>query len=515
MKLRIAFLLALVGLFASSAKAYDFAIPLRNGDSLYFNITDAVNHKVEVTAPVSGRLNYYYGHPQPSGVVVIPETVEFYGERYEVSTIGERAFSGCSKIQLVVIPATVHEIGRYAFYGCTGIKGRVTIGENIRFIGESAFYGCSLIPEVNFRAINCVYMGGSIGMTVFGNCRSLRKIIIDDGVRRIPDYAFCGVDAITDSLLLPQSLEYIGKYAFAYCSNLSGNVAIPDRVDTIGECAFHQCHTIKSVTLGTSLKSVGARAFYHCVGLKQVKVTALHPTPLATTAFSDIPKTTKFLVPCVSKSLYEQDPLWKKYAPFATYGNCTFTVRGLIDTAVAGVIVGSGQYAYGDSVTLIAVCAAGYGFEGWADGVKENPRRFQATDSVSLMALTRPSGTLLVRDTLYQVDTVFEKGVKVIHDTVDIVDVATSINTIKEVQFDSAKKNLRWNFPRNEKVINVSLYNQIGQCLHYGDGRKGNLNLRRYPTGVYILRIETLRRVIRCRFFMSAESGYLREMSVQ
>lgn len=518
MKVKVAIVLALMCFFGHEAKAYDFAVRLSGGDSLFFNVTDVEKHHVAVVPPVMGGTNnFYYRHQQPSGALIIPARVTFDGQTYEVVEIGKRAFSGCTKIQMVTIPETVHEIGAYAFYGCTGLKGRVSIGENVRSIGASAFYGCTFLNEVLFRARECEFMGGSVSMTVFGNCRSLKKVIVDEGVKSIPDYAFCGVDALVDSVLLPASLKYIGNYAFAYCSSLSGGMIIPDSVESIGECAFHQCHALKRVSIGANVKSIGGRAFYHCVGLKQVKVNSFYPPEIVVTTFSDIPKTVRICVPCVSRKLYEKSGFWKRLGNIEPFGNCSFTISGQMDNPQAGMVVGGGEYGFGDSVSLMAVCAAGYGFDGWSDGNHENPRVFSPTGSASFFALTRPSGTVYITDTIYNVDTIYVDGIKIIHDTVDLVEVAQSINTIQEVEFDKERKRLKWNFPRKEKVVSVSLFNQSGACIYTGDGRKGSINMRRYPSGPYIVRIETIRRVIRCRFFISSDGGYSYspEMSVQ
>ena len=508
MKKGIAIALLLLGFFGFEAKAYDFGIRLSNGDSLFFNVTDVAKHEVKVVPPRTGGTNHYYGHRQPTGAVVIPAKVDWNGQEYTVTAIGDRAFSGCNKMQLVVMPETVREIGAYAFYGCSGLKGRVNIGVNVVRIGASAFYGCSALSEVLFRAQECEYMGGSVSMTVFGNCRSLRKVVVDQGVRRIPDYAFCGVDALTDSVVLPSSLRYVGKYAFAYCHSLSGGVTIPDSVESIGECAFHQCHSLKGVIIGASVKHIGGRAFYHCVGLKRVKVNALYPPEIIVTTFSDIPKTTKFSVPCVSKRLYTKAGFWKRVGTFETFGSCTFTISGSMDNPEAGRVLGAGEYGFGDSVSLMAVCAAGYGFDGWSDGNRDNPRTFLPKGSESFVALTRPSGTLIIRDTVFRIDTVYKEGYKVIRDTVDLQEVATSINELKEVSFDRDRKRLKWNFPRSEKVVSISLFNQSGECIYTGDGRKGSVNMKRLPAGSYIVRIETVRRVLRCRFFMSGDNAW-------
>ena len=50
-----------------------------------------------------------------SGVVVIPESVEFNGISHSVTSIGEGVFYGCSGLTSVTIPNSVTSIGDDAF----------------------------------------------------------------------------------------------------------------------------------------------------------------------------------------------------------------------------------------------------------------------------------------------------------------------------------------------------------------------------------------------------------------
>lgn len=503
MKKKVAFVLAFMAVLVFSVQASDFSVRLSSGDTLFFNIIDAEARHVEVTCPVLMGSSHYMNHRQPTGVVTIPATVEYQGQNYEVTALGEFAFAGCTTLRRVVLPSTVRTIGANAFYGCTGLNGSVVIGENIESIGKSAYYGCSSVTEVQFRAVNCTFMGGSVSTTVFGNCRSLRKVTFDEGVRRIPDFAFCGVDALKDSIVLPQSLEYIGDYAFAYCSALSGMLIVPDNVVSIGECAYHQCHTLRALTLGSSLKHIGGRAFYHCIGLKSVTVKSYIPAEIAITTFSDLSRNVKFSVPCVGKKLYEKDGFWKKHAPFAVHGSCSFSVKGSVDNPASGSVIGSGEFRIGDTVTLVAVCAVGYAFDGWSDGIRENPRRSVVSNNMEVKALMRPSTLTYIIDTVLRVDTVYTEGYKIVHDTVDLVLTANSIDGQKEVWVDAASKRLEWMLPANEEVINVAIYNQMGECLYSGDRNSGSVKMNRFPSGTYIVRIETTLRVLRKRFFIN------------
>lgn len=502
LKVAIAFVLSLA--FAFRASAYNFAIGIGNGDSLFFDIVDHKARLVKVVPPNPDGPDFYAGFVKPSGILVIPSTVSYEDMRYTVVAIGQRAFSGCTKIRMVSMPETLQEIEGYAFYGCIGLKERVIIGKNVRKVGASAFYGCTMLSEVLLRAEDCQFMGGSVSATAFGNCHSLRKIEVEEGVRRIPDFAFCGVDAIKDSLRLPQSLEYIGEYAFAFCNSLPGNIVIPDKVTEIGECAFHQCHRLKTVTIGSAVTRIGGRAFYHCLGLNFVKVNAIIPPEIMTTTFADLDRSVKFSVPCVSSKLYAANDNWGAKAPFRTHGNCSFRLDAEMEDVQAGFVTGGGACALGDTVTLIAVCYSGYGFDGWNDGNRENPRNVVASGDLSLRAVTRQSG--IIHDTIYSVDTVYAEGYKVIHDTMDLIEIARPLSDESVVQYDMRRQRVVWKFPKNEKVFSVSLFNSVGECVYQGNGRDGSVYMRRYPSGTYYIRIETMRRVLRNRFFISSNN---------
>lgn len=496
-----------MALIAFPARAYDFAVRLNSGDTLYFEVTDAVRHLATVVPPSDDGPDYYKGHGKISGVLVIPSEVTFEGQSYTVTIIGERAFSGCTDIRMVSIPSTVTTIGSYAFYGCTGINDPVVIGENVTRVGLSAFYGCSQLPAVVFKARRCEFMGGSLATSAFGNCGRLKKVTIAEGVTRIPDYAFSGIDAINNTIDFPQTLEYIGDYAFSFCSKLPGEIIVPDRVTAIGECAFNQCHSITALTLGSAVDTIGGRAFYKCISLRSVMVRTTTPPKMESSSFSDLHKPFSLSIPCVSKQLYENDAVWSKMASsFKTIGNCFFTVQADAANPGESKVFGGGRFKYGDSVTLVAACAAGYAFEGWSDGNQENPRAFIARDNLQIKALTRSAKSVTEKETVYKVDTVFSEGYKVVHDTVDIFTTSQSMAAAgSEITFDAAKKRIVWSFPESERMLSLMVYNDNGECIYHTDNSNGKFKMQRFPTGNYFVRVETVRRTVNYRFFMNNE----------
>ena len=71
------------------------------------------------------------------------------------------------------------------------------------------------------------------------------------------------------SVTIPSSVTSIGNYAFYGCYRLV-SVTIPSSVTSIGEWAFYHCYGLVSVTISSSVTSIGSDAFNNCSALKVV-----------------------------------------------------------------------------------------------------------------------------------------------------------------------------------------------------------------------------------------------------
>ena len=214
-----------------------------------------------------------------SGEIVIPESVNYNGTTYSVTSIGDDAFAYCSGLTSVTIPNSVTSIGDDAFYGCSALTS-VTIGNGVTSIGEYAFSDCSGLTEMKVDANNpkydsrenCNAIIETSSNTLIYGCQTT---VIPNSVTSIGSHAFDGCSGLT-SVTIGNSVTSIGEYAFRGCSGLT-SVTIPNSVTSIGEGAFIVCFGLKSVTIPNSVESIGTGAFSSCYGLTEMKVDANNP----------------------------------------------------------------------------------------------------------------------------------------------------------------------------------------------------------------------------------------------
>ena len=183
------------------------------------------------------------------GEIVIPNSV---------TSIGVRAFSGCSKLSSVTIPNSVTSIGEYAFssvpnilysgtatgspWGALSVNGYVDGWLVYADASKTTLLACFKAAEGEIVIPNSVT---NIGVSAFSECNKLSSVTIPNSVTSIGDWAFYNCSGLT-SVTIPNSVTSIGDYAFYYCTHLT-SIEIPNSVTSLGEKAFESCIGLTSV----------------------------------------------------------------------------------------------------------------------------------------------------------------------------------------------------------------------------------------------------------------------------
>ena len=80
---------------------------------------DGINYDINIATKKAAVIAKSRG--RYSGEMVIPESVEFNGTTYSVTSIGDNAFRGCLGLTSVNIPNSVKSIEKFALAGCSGL----------------------------------------------------------------------------------------------------------------------------------------------------------------------------------------------------------------------------------------------------------------------------------------------------------------------------------------------------------------------------------------------------------
>ncbi|MEE0947855.1 MAG: leucine-rich repeat protein, partial [Bacteroidales bacterium] len=257
--------------------------------------------------------------------IVIPETIDYEGITYNVTSIDTWAFDSRTNLTSVTIPNSIVSIEKGAFYGCTGLTS-MDIPNSVTTIDTGAFYNCAGLTSINIP--NSIT---SIKTSTFYGCSSLTSITIPNSITSIGYGAFAYCTGLT-SVTIPESVTSIDDGAFNSCNNLTTlhfnaihcdfnleqyvvfpytinnviigenvekipnnflnhskitNVTIPNSVDTIEYWAFGNCSLLTDVTLGSDLVSLGYNAFGEDSNLIRLNYNATNCTSFNQNAFAN------------------------------------------------------------------------------------------------------------------------------------------------------------------------------------------------------------------------------------
>ncbi len=240
---------------------------------------------------------------------------------------------------------------------------QITVDENnTKYKSEG---NCIIEKDTNTLVLGCktsIIPNGvtSIDESAFKLCESFENIKVDESNSNYSVENNLIIDKTTNTLVIacksitsisiPSSVTSIGKYAFSGCSSLT-SIDIPSSVKSIGDFAFIFCDGLTSIEIPSSVTSIGYEAFYDNTGLTSVMFGENSQLEsIGNSAFEGCSSLTNIEIPDSVTSI-------GKYA----FSGCSSLTSIVIPSSVTSI----GEYAFSGCSSLTIYCEASEKPSGW------------------------------------------------------------------------------------------------------------------------------------------------------
>lgn len=230
-------------------------------------VTDKENRLVQVEKRADVSL---------SGEIVIPETVEWEGNTYTVTSIASNGF-WCSDVTKVTLPETITSIGKNAFMSCAKLES-INLPDGITRIEQETFHACHALKDITLPS-NLK----QIGSLAFKECESLTKIEIPESCTVVTEAAFWDCTGLTE-VKLHEGLKELGNNIFRGCTGLT-EIHLPDSLEKLGTWVFFGCTELSKIDLSQSLTEIGQGVFEGCEKLTGTMILPDSVTTIRRDAF--------------------------------------------------------------------------------------------------------------------------------------------------------------------------------------------------------------------------------------
>lgn len=292
---------------------------------------------VDVVVNMPNLTNMKYGVFYESSIIKVENLgkITSIPNRWTIYDVTMGTFSGCKKLESVVLPDTLRTIGSDAFKNCTNLKS-INFPTSITTINISAFENCTNL-EIDLNLPNLTTMTGervfkNSGITSisslghistmyyspesngpFQGCTKLTEVtlpneLIDvngpwfrdctllttlhwnsNNVTRV-NRTFWNTRLEIEDLSLP-SLTYLGPWSFSdtrikKVSNLGSITTLDESSGSYNSSPFYNCRLLEEITLPATFTNFKRRSFKNCISLnKVIMLCTTPPTTVATISY--------------------------------------------------------------------------------------------------------------------------------------------------------------------------------------------------------------------------------------
>lgn len=175
-------------------------------------------------------------------------------------TIWDEAFKQCEVLTDLQL-GTINKIGKEAYSNCRSLEKLET--QDIGEIGDRAFIITGL-KTVDLGNVN------KIGFGAFYNLKNLERVNMGN-VREIGEEAFADNNQLITVTM--GEIYKMGAWAFERCTALE-SMNWTCKLETLPERAFYYDEELKSIDLGSDLKTIELKALFKCNSIKELTIPA-------------------------------------------------------------------------------------------------------------------------------------------------------------------------------------------------------------------------------------------------